>query len=241
MVWYLTDVVAVIFCSSQRSRQVQQHDAPDAEKARAAVNSREAPSDEVKKSVRRNRELERLGVVQPVQQASNSKQQSAVKKSASKKAKVVSNSHPRTSEDNESSASVADVDDDSTSDTDVDQSSVSEEDVLDDDESEEAVSDTDNEVIIVSEVKGKKSDDSRLKMADEKSGNDRGSGSKVDTGGSVSSKKSRTQVAVDESLSSSRWLHRVNMLETTMSEMKAKFAEVLRHKVSDLCIHCTLQ
>lgn len=186
--------------------------------------------------MRRNREFERLGVVPPVQQASINRQRSVVEMSGNKKSKVVSNCHAQTSQDDKSSSSVTDIDEASTSETDVDKSLMSEKDGDDDDDdTEEVVSDTDNEVIIVSEVKG---NDSGLKTTQKKSSSDQGSRTKADTDGCVRLKKPQTQFAAGET-SSSRWMQRVKMLEATMSEMKTKFAEVLRHKVSDACVLCT--
>ena len=225
----------LFICSSKRPRQSpQQNKAAVTEKARADVNSHKVPDDnkvshsEIKKPVRRNRELERLGVLPPVQQTSSNRLEPAVNESADKSNKVIPNSHSRTSEDNDNSTSGTDVDEDS--ETDDESSEVD----VDDDETEGPVSDTDNEVIIVSEVRGKKSNsDSSSKTKEEKSVGDRGCGD------SVQSKKSAVPVAADESSSSSQWMRRVKMLEATMSEMKLKFAEVLRLKVSDMCICCS--
>jgi len=149
----------------------------------------------------------------------------------------VLNYHPRTSEDDKSSTSATDVDEDAMSETDVDQSSGEE--VIDDDETEGVVSDSDNEVIIVSEVKGKTSGDVSLNTTEVKSRSDGGDASKADAGSSDAVNKTHVQVISD--VSSSRWMQRVKMLESTMSEMKAKFAEVLRVKVSDVCIYSTVE
>jgi len=221
----------VLFVSSiQTPRQPEQRNkASDIEEARADVNSHEFSDDKVQKPTRRNRELERLGVVAPLQQANSSRRQSAINKSANKKSEVVSNYCAQTSQDDKSSTSATDVDEDPASETDVDHSS--DEEIIDDDETEGTVSDTDNEVIIVSEVKGQKSSDNSLKTT-EKFGSDRSDGPTANAASYIPLKKPRTAVGTDES--SSRWMHRVKMLETTMADMKAKFAEVLRVKVSDV-------
>ena len=205
------------------------------------------PDDKTKKSLPRNRELERLGVVVPAHLISDSRRQCTVKNSNDKKSEALPDSNTRISADGKSSASVTDADESSASETDTDQGSMSEEDVSDDNETDDVVTDSDNEVIIVSEVKGKNSSHDGVKSLEKKSGSDRGSASKVVDGfsaaASVPFKKPLKQVAAQsrpfalhdgrpESSSSSWWVHKVNVLETTMSEMKAKFAEVLRQKVS---------
>jgi len=211
-------------------------------------NSRKVPDDKTKKPVVRNRELERLGVVAPVLTVSDSRRQCTVKKSDNEKSKVLPYSGARTMEDNKSSTSVTDIDEGSTSETDIDECSGSEEEISDDNETEEAMSDSDSEVIIVSEVRGNNSAPDSSKSLEKKSSRDRGGGSEVagsSTAGSVPLKKPSKQVAAQSDLSalhdgtqelpapssSSWWVHKVNVLETTMAEMKARFAEILRQKV----------
>jgi len=212
-------------------------------------NSRKVPDDKSKKPVARNRELERLGVVAPAPTVSDSRRQCTLKKSDNEKSRVLPVSGARTVEDNKRSTSVMDVDEGSTSETDIDECSGSEEEISDDNETEEAVSDSDSEVIIVSEVRGNNLAHDSSKSLEKKSSRDRGGGSEVagsSTAGSVPLKKPSKQVTAQSDSSalhdgtqelpapssSSWWVHKVNVLETTMAEMKARFAEILRQKVS---------
>jgi len=204
-------------------------------------NLRKVPDDKTKKPVRRNRELELLGVVQhPV---TDSRRRCTVKKPDDEKSKILPASNARPSEDHKSSMSETDVDESLTSETDCDGSSASE-DISDDNETEDVMSDSDSEVIIVSEVEGKNSGDDGSKSVEKKSGSGSKSGARSSAGGSVPSKLSSKQVASQSrssalpdgkqasSASMSWWVHKVNVLEKTMAEMKAKFAEGLRQKVS---------
>ena len=238
----------VVFCSSQRSRQSNlKSKASDAAKAHSSgdkndKNDRndrndrndknesadrkepsEVPDNKIQKSVPRNRELERLGVIGPIQHVSDTRRQCVTKKSDNGKSTVVPNSHAKPCDDHKTD--VTDVDESSSSETDIDESVISDEDSFDHIETDEAMSDS--EVIIVSEVRGKKPS-----FIESKPGND---GSKATTRASVPLKKSSVQetrmAALRQPSSSSQWMHRVTVLEATMTEMKGKFADILRQKV----------
>ena len=210
-------------------RAKSQSSADDKNEPAANDDSHKVAADKTKKSFPRNRELERLGAVAPV---SDSRRRPPTKSADNDKmSKNLPNSHVCDSEDGKSSASVTDADESVTSETDVDLTSVSEEDVYDDSDTEEAISDNDSEVIIVSEVKGSSGAGNSSKSVEKKSVSARGS--------SVAFKKPSEHVVTQSRSSSSSsltpsslWVNRVSHLESAMAEMKAKFAEVLRQKVS---------
>jgi len=209
-------------------------------------------ADETKKSVPpRNRELERLGVVSPP--VGDSRRPAAVKKSADddvdadgkSSAEILPNSHPAADD----KSPTASADESLTSETDVDLTSMSDEDITDDSDTEDVMSDDDSEVIIVSETKGK----NHGSVNSKKVVGDRSSGSAVALATATFKKPtttttqhvvshSRSSSALNDlkqassssssSSSSSWWVNKVNLLETAMAEMKSKFAEVLRQKVS---------
>ena len=197
-----------------------------------------------KKSVGRCRELERLGVTARDAPVTNSRQVSTAKKSDNQKSKMPVDSVARTSEDDRLSGSATDVDESSASESDTDIDSLSDEDIT---ENEETASDSGSEVIIVSEVKGQNSNHN---SSAKRSASVQGSvSSKASSGssasGSIPFKKPLTQsgsqsrsLALNDSRQQSWWMQKVNVLETAMTEMKAKFAEVLRQKVIE--INCAL-
>ena len=234
-------VIAV--CSSQKSGVSQQQlKITDRTKPRSSVNeknelSNDADSHKVpeentgKKPLRRNRELERLGVSIPVQKVGDDRRQSVLKKFDNNKSKVVQNSHAGTSPDE------TDADDSSTSEADTDNSSASEEDISDGEETEDIMSDSDNdEVIIVSEVEGKKSDRGGSESRVKKSASDRSKPHSLTGSASFSKREMHARssaLQTDKPVlsASSWWVNKVNVLETTMAEMKGKFAELLHQKV----------
>lgn len=121
------------------------------------------------------------------------------------------------------------MDESLTSETDIELGSVSEEDISNDSDTEEVTSDNDSEVIIVSEVKGPGSTADNLKKSGSKSSS---AGFKKPSEQLAQSRSSALPSRREGLSSSSWWLNKVNVLEKAMTEMKAKFAEVLRQKVS---------
>jgi len=239
------------FCSVEKSGQATQQDkvtdkskpqvstANDVNESADSENLRQVP-DPTKKPASRNRELERLGVVAPVLLVSDSRRQCTVKKLDCEKSTVRQESRANTSNENKSCISVTDDDGEiSTSETDLDgESGSEEEDISDDNVTNDAASDCGSEVIFVSEVQGKNSGNHNdLKLLEKKNSS---SGLEDIAVGSVPFKKPNKQSASQAQSelhgikpeASSWWMHKVGVLENTMSEMKARFAEILRQKVS---------